>query len=143
MTNTKVFLRIIQVTSLEQFHQEVAVPNLIRLDLTETWAGSRGGLPEKVVSLDLMGSNFQGEIVWLHDSHRVWWAQDGPAFGRDKSIYAAMKPYYALVKAHLVEMGYTIRGGRYGIPDNIKPLRGYFECVKWVKEDEMFKVEVV
>ena len=43
---------------------------------------------------------------------------------------------YDLVKAHLERQGYEVRGGSYGLPRDVDPLRGQFECVKWAKDGE-------
>lgn len=147
------FPLVVQVTSLVEFVQEVSpmrelckVPHtyqqaVVRLGLTETWANS-SGIPTKVVSLDVQGVNGRGEIVWLHDNHAVNWAQGEPVTNRDASIYAGMKRMHELVKECLEEQGYAVRGGRYGLPASIKPLRGQFECVRWVKDGDEYRVEV-
>jgi len=48
---------------------------------------------------------------------------------------------YDLVLAYLTGQGYRVRGGRYGIPADIKPLRGVFECVRWERDgDDSYRV---
>jgi hypothetical protein len=138
------YVQVVQVPTLAEFQAEVPVGNdgspVVRLNISESWVP--GQIPQKRVNVDLYGVNGQGEIVWLHDSHLVLWAQNKPMFGRDTAIYEGMGQMYDLVKAYLKEQGYEVRGGRYGIPNSIDPLRGAFECVRWVKEgEESFRVE--
>jgi hypothetical protein len=141
----KDYPRVVQVGSLADFQKEVPIgteipfgddlPAIVRLNLNEMNAPTQG-IPRKLVALDLQGVNDQDEIVWLHYSQHVYWAQNGPAFGRDASIYEGLKTMHGLVEDHLTRLGYEVRDGRYGIPDAIKPLRGQFECVRWIKDDE-------
>jgi len=150
--------RILQLNSLQEFQTEIPLPPspchpelvegpapspsapILRLSLTES---SRPGnsLPTKDLNLDLMGVNDAGEIVWLHHSKAVMFTAEGPAFGRDATIYAGMQTMYDLVLAHLTHLGYQVRGRRYAIPTDLRPLRAHFECVRWEKDnDDSYRV---
>jgi len=133
--------RIVQLNSLEEFCAETLHTPLVRLNLTESSRSNGSGVPLKDIQLDLMAVNTLDEIVWLHHSKSVLFTVDGPAPGRDAAIYAGMQTMYELVLAYLTGQGYRVRGGRYGIPADIKPLRGVFECVRWEKDgEESFRV---
>ncbi len=130
--------RVVQVSSLTEFTAEVE-PGVVRLSLSTR---TRPTPPSRDVSLDLFGVNDRDEVVWLHDNVSVFWAHKGPMLGRDAQIYEGMGQAQALVKAHLEGQGYQVRGGRYAVPNDVTPLRGEFECVRWVRdEDGAYRVE--
>jgi len=146
------FSRVVQMGTLTAFWEQAGIPSkpgavivcepVLYLMLSESWA--KGDLPRKDVSLDLFGLNKGQEIVWLHYSYQVMWGQNEPAFERDASIYEGLQKMLALVKGYLEGLGYRVRPGRYAVPDSIKPMRGNFECVRWVKDGESsFRVETV
>jgi hypothetical protein len=152
----KEYPHVLQVNSLAEFQVEIPLPSrlpgspveprapVVRLNLTEMFWHKSGGIPQKLVGLDLQGVNDRGEIVWLHYGQQVLWIPSGPLSGRDASIYEGMSTMRDLVRAYLVGLGYQVRGGRYGIPDAIKPLRGCFECARWEKDgDEVYTVVAV
>ena len=143
--------RVVRIGTLEEFTAEVRLLNsgipikprkpVVRLHLTERW-GNGHGLPAKVLELHLQGLNDLDEIMWLMEAHEITWLPDqGPASPRDQSIRDQMFTLRDLVQAHLAGLGYEVRGGSYGIPKDIEPVRGGFECARWRKEDdERFKV---
>jgi hypothetical protein len=109
----------------------------VYLNLSEA-TRSGEGIPQKTIALDLQGVNERDEIVWLHYSQRVYWSQDGPLPGRDASLCAGMSAMRDLAKDHLSNLGYQVRGGRYGIPGDVSPLRGVFECARWEKDGDEY-----
>ena len=130
--------RVVRVGSLEEFVADVPDNDspVVRLSLTERWDNGIGGLPRKTVELHLQGVNDLDEIVWLMESHTLDWIREGPATPREKSIYEQMPTMRDLVRAHLESLGYEVRSGSYGIPKDIQPVRGGFECVTWRKDGE-------
>lgn len=137
--------RVVLVESLGQFGQEVEGTR-VRLCLNEQTVPGSGkvGPPMRRAGLDLQGVNEAGEIVWLHYEQRVLWGAEGPFFERDGSVYAGMRRMFELVMVHLDERGYEVRGGRYGLPGEIVPMGGMFECVRWVRDGEQaLRVELV
>jgi hypothetical protein len=140
--------RVVRVSNLEEFTSEIPLPRLIpgspieprkpvvRLSLTDRWQGLGGELPRKESELHLQGVSDRDEIVWLMESRAVDWGADGPLTRRDGAIYQQMRVMYDLVKAHLERQGYEVRGGSYGLPRDVDPLRGQFECVKWTEDGE-------
>ena len=140
--------KVVRVGNLEEFTSEIPLPRplpgspieplkpIVRLSLTECWQGLGGGLPRKESELHLQGVSARDEIVWLMESHAIDWGTDAPLTRRDGAIYKQVRVMYDLVKAHLERRGYEVRGGSYGLPRDIDPLRGQFECVKWTKNGE-------
>jgi len=135
---------IVQVTSLAEFCAEVPTPlhvagedqpNQVRLSLTErgTSFGGKLNVPGKIVELSLQGINAHNEIVWLMYTFDFSFPDDEFMNRSGHLIYRQMPAMRDLVTGWLQAKGYRVLGGRYGIPDNIAPLRGYFECVKWIK----------
>ena len=145
--------RIVQLNSLREFQTEIPAPRrspgasieptlpVVRLSLTESRRNG-SGVPMKDIQLELMGVNGFDEIVWLHYGQNIVFMHGGePAPGRDAAIYGGMRKIYDLVVAHLTGLGYEVRGGRYGIPGDVRPLRGQFECVRWKKDgDDSYRV---
>ncbi len=123
---------VVQVSNLAEFTADVP-PGIVRLNLSTRSVNSR---PSRDVNLDLFGVNDLGEIVWLHESVSVLWVEDEPAPGRDVQVYEGMGRAKTLVKAHLETLTYQVRGGRYAVPNDVIPLRGEFECVQWVEDEE-------
>ena len=137
--------RIIRVGTLEEFIVEIPsyrdgpysghpqilfngqlVPP-IRISLTDKEIIGGGGLTATEYALHLQGVNSMGEIVWLMESHRTVF--DVTPF-RDAMLVA-----YDLVKAHLAAAGYEVRGGSFGLPAAVEPVRGRFECLRWRKDE--------
>lgn len=132
---------VVQVTSLEEFNQEVPqYGGTVRLMATrERIQGGTSGLLR--LNLDLTGIGANGEIVWLHDhthvdlmpgSIREPWTDGG------KAVVKAQAEYFALVHTYLELHDYTVRGGRYGISSEIAPILGVFECARWDREVETY-----
>jgi hypothetical protein len=142
--------QVILISTLAEFMAEVPPAATVRLNLTERQSSQKYGggkhtmiVPTLWIHLDLQGTNAQGEIVWLHDAHEL---QRTPGNGEfwtpgEKSIYEQMRKMHDLVKAYLESHGYQVRGGQYGLPQTVRPVRGVFECVRWEKDGDRFKVE--
>ncbi len=140
--------RVVRVGNLEEFTSEIPLPRpipgspieprkpVVRLSLTDRWQGTGGGLRCKEKELHLQGISDRDEIVWLMESHAIDWGTDGPLTRRDGAINNQMRVMYDLVKARMERRGYEVRGGSYGLPRDVDPLRGQFECVKWTKDGE-------
>lgn len=132
--------RIVRVGSLEEFTAEVRVRGpvlpgfeaprpLVRLSLTDKEIPSSAmALSATEFALHLQGTNELGEIVWLMESHRTVFEEE---MFRDVMLAA-----FDLVKAHLLAAGYNVRGGSYGLPADVEPLRGRFECFAWQNSGE-------
>lgn len=134
---------VVIVNTLAEFEQEVPPPAVVRLNLTEK------GEPAEMftylhVNLDLQALNNQGHVVWLHDGQvlqRLHGAQD---FWRPEheSLYGQMPQARRIVRDYLAGLGYEVRGGQFGLPADIKPVRGQFECLRWIKSgDNTLRVE--
>jgi hypothetical protein len=133
---------VILITSLAEFEREVVAPAVVRLNLTESRENTELFTYLRV-KLDLQALNDQGHIVWLHDSHTLQKHRGGDDFWQPshQSIYQQMPQAKRLVCDYLTHRGYEVRGGQYGLPDDIKPVRGQFECFDWVKEGDIFRLE--
>jgi hypothetical protein len=123
---------IVRVSTLAEFTAEVRPELPLRLSLLERQ--SPNIIPSKEVELHLQGHNDLGEIVWLMESHRIVILTS--LTPRDRSIYEGMQELHRLVEKHLADRGYEIRPGAYGLPDNIKPLAGHFEIVRWQRTND-------
>lgn len=124
---------IVRVGDLGAFTGEVPPVNgPVRLILTNRSLKS-GVIPTREIQLSLQGFNDLLEMVWLCESHEITWLDTGPPPGRDKSIYDAMFELRAAARAHLESQGYEVREGNYGLPDDIHPIAGRFEIVRWQK----------
>jgi hypothetical protein len=123
--------RIVRVSDLAEFTAEVRKDLPIRLTLTSI--SGKGPIPTQELQLHLQGHNDLGEIIWLMESHRIVWIRHEPETPLDKSIYTGMRELERIVRKHLEDHGYEIRPGSYGIQDDIKPINGQYEIVKWQK----------
>lgn len=133
--------RIIFVNDLAGFMEEVK-PGRVWLNLTEqlSFSGTYN-LPHKEILLILQGTSQYAEIVCLMDTWqiRVLPTTEGkrayiPWDDRDASIYDATQEARRLVEKYLHDLGYHVRNGQYGIPKDIKLIRGHFECIRWTKD---------
>ncbi|GIK42409.1 MAG: hypothetical protein BroJett011_62420 [Chloroflexota bacterium] len=137
--------QVVLINTLADFMAEVPFPGPVRLNLTKrrdarTFGSGRikHQIPTLHVQLDLQGVNERGEIVWLHESHELQKTPGGGEFWgpTDKSLYGQMPRLQEIVKAHLESRGYQVRGGQYGLPKTVQPVRGVFECARWEKIGE-------
>jgi hypothetical protein len=116
----------------------------VRLNLTESFANS-DIMPTLTVSLSLQGVNEFQEIVWLFFSQQLqrghrpgpWWNK------KHQGLYNAFPVSRDIVEKYLKDKGYDVRGGQYGLSQDIKPVRGVFECFDWKLEDDEVKVTAV
>lgn len=136
--NTETYTRIVRVTSLKVFIDEVpAYPDpdgqkpVVRL-LNRQVEGQHSA----ALLLALQGINAAGEIVWLCEGHTVSWLYGKPFGQAAECVYAAMRDLETIVHQCLVSRGYAVREGDYGLPEDIKPLAASFECAKWVRMGE-------
>ncbi len=143
---------ILLVNDLASFTQEVP-SGKVRLNLTErlTFTG-KYHIPHKNVFLSLQGVNAEGEIVWLMDTWTISVRPGGgnepawiPWTPKEQSLYEGASQAHHLVREYLTGLNYDVRDGQYGIPKNVEPMRGKFECLRWVKNNdgETYHVERV
>lgn len=135
--------RIIQVGTLSAFCAEVPAPGPVRLNMTEQAGSSNGRLPipYKDIELSLQGVNAQGEIVWLMWSYRLQFPDQEFMNSKGHAVYRLMPDLLARVETWLAGHGYTVLSGRYALPRNVTTMRGYFECVRFVREGEGYRLE--
>jgi hypothetical protein len=129
--------RIVQLGSLAEFCQEVPVSSHVRLISTEQFGSTANKFPIPTVTcnLDLFGINIFDEIVWLHTSYETYRVDD-KFLSRDGEQICELYPKFKeLVNHWLIVRGYTVRGGSYAIPVDVKLIRGVFECVRWDKHN--------
>lgn len=128
---------VILINTLAEFVAEVPPPAVVRLNLTENSEHTKM-LTYLHVNLNLQALNSEGHVVWLHDNHALEKVIGGNGFWRPahQSIYRQMPAAQRIVRDWLTARGYEVRGGQFGLPSDIKPVRGAFECVDWVKVDE-------
>lgn len=129
--------RIVFLNSVRQFEQEVPPPTVVRLNLTERRHGKDVGsgiiIPVLEVNIDLQGVNDRDEAVCLHWMRELELSPGGDSFwGKaDKEFYSRLLERKATIKAYLQGVGYEVRDGSYGLPRDIQPITGEFECVRW------------
>lgn len=133
-------MHVITLGNLEQFNVEIPPPAVVRLQLTDdNRTAGRGDsncvLPRLSCRLDLQAVNPYGDLIWLHTGYAVQRLAGGQfVTDQDRSRYLQMPHMHDAVKAHLEATGYTVRPGQFALPDNLKPLPGVFECVRWVAD---------
>jgi hypothetical protein len=128
---------VVRVSTLAEFTAEVRSELPLRLSLSLLERSTPTNIiPSREIELHLQGHNDLGEIIWLMESHRIVVFPSGPETPCDRSIYQGMQELHRLVEKHLTDRGYEIRPGAYGLPDNIKPLHGRFEIVKWQRNND-------
>lgn len=142
---------VILIGSLAEFKIETPPPGVVRLNLTERVGSRKYGsgksahfMPILYVHLDLQGLDARGTVVWLHDNVELARTPGNSDFWtpRDRVLYEQMTKMHDLVKDWLEGQGYEVRAGQFGLPESIKPVKGQFECVKWVRQaDDSFLVE--
>ena len=148
--------RIVQVTSLAEFMSEVPTPlhvagadepNRVRLSCSELRGSSKGrmSIPYKTIELLLQGVNAQNEIVCLMWNYIFDFPDDEFMNRKGYSLYKLMPDVEDMVGAWLISHGYSVRGGRYAMPKSLMPLRGHFECVRFVSggDEEGYRLESV
>jgi hypothetical protein len=148
---------VIRVGNLEEFTAEIPIPRampgspieprppVVRLSLTELVINrSTGSLPSKRIELHLQALNDQGQIIWLMEQHRIGCMPNGePLSSIEASISEGMGLLHKIVGDHLRGLGYDVRPGSFGLPKNIEPVSGHFECAIWRKNgDDRYTVVV-
>lgn len=132
---------VIHINSLAEFELEAPPPATIRLNLTERQSSRKytGNIhvPLLNVHLDLQAVNDQQQIVWLHGHWELEQQPGGGFWGAAAaSIYEQLPDAKRMIGDYLAGKGYEVRGGQFGVPDNIKPIRGVFECLDWTKNGD-------
>ena len=135
---------IITVTRFSDFIAELDPGPGVAVRLCMSEVRSQGVPPSKRVTLDLQAINACEELVWLSESHRVACDMAGNVWGKSKSIYEAMHTLETLVRRRLEGLEYEVLPGRYVLPNDLEPINGMFDCVRWIKdEDNSVRVELV
>lgn len=135
---------VILINTLAEFEQEIPAPALVRLNLTERHEHTKL-LTYLHVSLNLQGVSAAGHIVWLHDSYTLEKILRGDDFWQpaQRDIYRQMPQAQQIIRNYLTTRGYRVRGGQFGLPAGVTPVRGQFECLNWAKTGETYRVEAV
>ena len=134
---------VVKVGNLKEFMQEVQPFSDVRVSSHEEirYANPVG---YTTLCLDVMGLNEMEELIWLRHSVEL---QLGPGSSEPwtdlgKAVYAAYPGLVDLVRAYLAEH-YSVRPGMYGNEENIAPLGGDLEIVRWDPKTQGFvRVEV-
>lgn len=59
-----------------------------------------------------------------------------PVEERERAVYREIRAHGRdLLRDYLAARGYEVRGGTYGLPQGIEPVRGVLEILNW-QEDE-------
>lgn len=135
--------RVIQIGTLAAFIAEVPC-GPVRLNLTARNGVSDGRfqIPHTDLELSLQGINSRDEIVWLMWSYRVSFPGEEFMNPKGHAIYRLMPDMRDRVEAWLIARGYEVLSGQYALPANVSPIRGSFECVKFVPNgDDGYRLE--
>jgi hypothetical protein len=132
-------MMVVKVGNLSEFMQEVQTYSAVRLsehNVTEM----RSPLAQVRLCLDLMGFNEGDELIWLHYNVEIHLTpgSNEPWTERDKNLVAAFPALVATVRDYLTEGSYIVRPGIYGIAQDIVPLVGKIEIVRWDSETGRF-----
>jgi hypothetical protein len=134
---------IVKASSIKQFLDEIGppdngfgIPTTVRISTNESSNGNRIAVI-KDVGIDVQTISYENGrqiILWFHHGFRIDFGPRGdqPWTEHDKAIYAAMDELEQMLREHFANMGYDVRGGLYGIPEDIKPLNGDLsDLVAW------------
>lgn len=124
---------IISFGTLSEFVSEAPEGSTLRLSMS---AQARATLPEKTFNINLTTTNADGDVLVLHWSRSIHWAQNEPAWPKDHSLLAAIQTMPDLIRDFLQTHGFTVRPGTHLIPQNVQPIRGTFDCLRWEKSDD-------
>jgi len=124
---------VVKVGNLKEFMQEARPFSDVRFSQhkVDTYAAPLGYTE---LCLDLMGFNEMEELVWLHHSVSLQLAPGStePWTEHGKAVYAAYPGLVELVREYLHRHGnYIVRPGLYGVAQDIAPLNGDLEIVRW------------
>lgn len=138
MKSDSPYPRVVRVTSLNGFLKEVPMPADAHLNKPVLRLSNRQaeGQHSAALLLSVQGVNKADEVVWLAEAHTISWLYGKPFGAAAESVYAGMRELEVIVRAHLESLGYDVRSGDYGLPDDIKALSASFECARWVRLGE-------
>ncbi len=130
--------RVVKVGTFAEFQQEIPAGQ-VRICSTESSRGGTSPFATRELALHLQAINADQEIVWLCHHRTLQIAPGGePWRDIDRDLNRAWPGLQGLVEAHLKSLDYEIRGGMYGIPQDIQPLGGGLEFIRWDKETAEF-----
>lgn len=135
---------IIQVTNFKEFVGEFRNPSFepVRVSFTRTTRTSNM-MRYATLNLDVQGMAHPSELIWLHFSTTIHLDPGTNKAWTDKGE-ALMKGYKHLkeaLSAKLESLGFTVKGGRFGIQDNIQPLEADTYPWVWDKKAHVFMEE--
>ena len=135
-------LRLVNLESLAQFLEEALRAQPVRLSLTQRRSGQAPFITETWY-LRLQGWLSNTDLGQLTQLFRVQLGPDGEPFHpQGRALRAALSEARELVRAYLEAQGYSVRGGFYAVPDELKPLDAQFECLEWNHDREAETVSV-
>lgn len=141
----------ILVNTLADFTREIPPPATLYFNMTERTGHHTYGvgnqaivIPTKEIHLDLQGLNLTGQIIWLHEFHEFERSPNNDHFwhSRAENTWKQFPYMRQLIADHLATLGYEVRPGQFALPDNLKPIGGIFECIRWTDEGDQLTVEL-
>jgi len=130
--------RIVITGDLEEFQAEIKPSMMVRISLSSQQQGSGIGPVYEHFYLHMQAVNPQGEIIWLFYSQKATKIGFGPGDyfpATEATIAAGMLTLLAALKTHMTALGYEVRGGKYAIPEEVKPTKAHLPA-RWIKQDD-------
>jgi len=130
---------VVKVGTFAEFRREIPGGHKVRVCSTESSRGGTSPFATRELDLHLQAINADQEIVWLCYRRTLQIAPGGEAWRDiDEQLDRAWPSLQDLVEAYLKSLTYVIAGGMYGIPQDIQPLSGGLEFIRWDKETAKF-----
>lgn len=128
--------RILIMTDLDALLEEAVLNVPLRLNLIQSTSAGASGTTNVTISLCLQGINEHGDIMWMQESYSA--LKVGPSWLSDgaRQIADLYQTAHDWLKNYLAEGEYLVRPGRYGIPDDIKPVNCRFPLWDFRKDDD-------
>jgi len=122
---------VIQLTDLDDFISEVPLkPMPVRVLLSQVNEFEEPGIIRTQYHLDVTGINRENNIVWFHWSIALEHPVIGGWFCRfDQDKHDLLPAIKTALTNRLVDEGYFVRAGRYGIKSNIQPVVGDIKII--------------
>lgn len=118
--------RILIMTDLDALLREADPRIPLRLNLIQSTTAGASGTTNVTVSLCLQGVNDHDDTMWMQESYSALRIAQSWLSETSQQIFDLYPAAHDMLKSYLADSGYLVRPGRYGIPDDIKPVNCRF-----------------
>lgn len=132
MSRTASTPQVVFVDSLAEFMREMPAPAVVRVSVTERPLNN--DLPQREIQLRVQGRPAGGdELIILLSTRRFLMAAgaaEEPFEEGERALYRELRTRGRdLLREYLSRKGYEVRGGTYGLPEDLAPVRGVVEVL--------------